>query len=112
MIVDDDKEAKNNDNIIDVKPKNEQIKNSADEKIYVSPPEDYVDVGKSLNAMIREISSGSEDEVSYIKTTPSHPRDETIRLRQKLNKEDKKKRKKGKLLLLVITMVKTMTLIS
>ena len=37
MIVDDDKEAKNNDNIIDVKPKNEQIKNSADEKIYVSP---------------------------------------------------------------------------
>ena len=81
-------------------------------KKFMSPPEDYVDVGKSLNAMIREISSGSEDEVSYIKTTPSHPRDETIRLRQKLNKEDKKKRKKGKLLLLVITMVKTMTLIS
>ena len=81
MIADDDKEGKHNDNIIDVKPKNEQIKNSAHEKNHVSPHDDYVDVGKSLNATIREISSGSEDEVSYIKTTPSNPRDETIRLR-------------------------------
>ena len=34
---DDDKEVKHNDNIIDVKPKNEQIKTSVDEKIHVSP---------------------------------------------------------------------------
>ena len=64
MIVDDDKEVKHNDNIIDVKPKNEQIKTSVDEKIHVSPPEDYIDVEKSLNTTVIEISSGSEDEVS------------------------------------------------
>ena len=91
MIVDDDKEAKNNDNIIDIKPKNEQIKNSVDEKIHESAPEDYIDVEKSLNTMIIEVFSGSEDEVSCIKTTPSHPRN---RLRQKLNKEDEKKKLK------------------
>ena len=38
MIVDDDKKAKNNDNVIDVKPENEQIKNSVDEKICICPP--------------------------------------------------------------------------
>ena len=38
MIVGDDKKAKNNDNVIDVKPENEQIKNSVDEKIRISPP--------------------------------------------------------------------------
>ena len=91
MIVDDDKEAKNNDNIIDIKPKNEQIKNSVEEKIHESAPEDYIDVEKSLNTMIIEVFSGSENEVSYIKTTPSHPRN---RLRQKFNKEDEKKKEK------------------
>ena len=38
MIVDHDKKAKNNDNAIDVKPENEQIKNSVDEKICICPP--------------------------------------------------------------------------
>ena len=75
MIVDDDKKAKNNDNVIDVKPQNEQIKNSINEKIGISPPKDYIDVEKSLNTTVIEISSSSEDEGSYIKTTPSHPRD-------------------------------------
>ena len=74
MIVDDDKKAKNNDNVIDVKPENEQIKNSVDEKICISLPEDYSDVEKSLNTTVIEISSSSEDEVNYTKTTPSHPR--------------------------------------
>ena len=46
-------------------------------------------VKKSSNLTVIEISSSSE--VSYIKTTPSHPRD---RLRQKLNKEDEKKKEK------------------
>ena len=41
--------------------------------------------------MIIKVFSDSEDEVSYIKTTPSHPRN---RLRQKLNKEDEKKKEK------------------
>ena len=108
MIVDDDKKAKNNDNVIDVKPENEQIKNSVDEKIRICPPEDYIDVEKSSNTRVIEISSSSEMEVSYIKTTPSHPRD---RLRRKLNKEDERKRKKRMLPLLVITMMKTTTLI-
>ena len=89
MIVFDDKKAKNNDNVIDVKPENEQIKNSVDKKIRISPPEDYINVKKSLNTTVIEISSSSEDEVSYIKTTPSHPRE---RLRRKLNKEDEKKK--------------------
>ena len=75
MIVDDDKKAKNNDNVIDVKPENEQIKNSIDEQIRIYPPKDYIDVEKSLNTRVKEISSSSEMEVSYIKTTPSHPRD-------------------------------------
>ena len=69
MIVDDDKEVKHNDNIIDVKPKNEQIKTSVDEKIHVARPEDYINVEKSLNTTVIEISSGSEDEVSY---NPGH----------------------------------------
>ena len=75
MIVDDDKKAKNNDNVIDVKPQNEQIKNSINEKIAISPPKDNIDIEKSLNTTVIEISSSSEDEGSYIKTTPSHPRD-------------------------------------
>ena len=67
--------------VIDVKPKNEQIKREVgsddDEKtkkIYISPPEDYIDIEKSLNATVIEISPGSEDEVSYVKRTPSHLR--------------------------------------
>ena len=85
------KKQKNNDNVIDVKPENEQIKNNVDKKIRISPPKDYIDVEKSLNTTVIKVSSSSEDEVSYIKTTPSHPRDS---LRRKLNKEDKKKKEK------------------
>ena len=40
MIVFDDKKAKNNDNVIDVKPENEQIKNSVNDKTCISPPKD------------------------------------------------------------------------
>ena len=45
-----------------------------------------VDINKSLNTTVMEISSDSENEVSYIKTTPSHPID---RLTQKLNNKGK-----------------------
>ena len=45
----------------------------------------YFDIEKSLNMTVIEISSDSEIKVSYIKTTPSHPRD---RLRQKLNNKE------------------------
>ena len=89
------KKAKNNDNVIDVKPENEQIKNSINEKIRISSPKDYIDVKKSLNTSVIEISSSSEDEVRYIKTTPSHPRDKR---RQKLNKDDEKKKEKGEVI--------------
>ena len=69
--------------VIDAKLKNEQIKRKEDsdedddetKKIYISPSEDYADIEKSLNTMVIEISSDSENEVSYIKKTPSHPRD-------------------------------------
>ena len=58
----------------------------SDNKIQISPLEDYNDIKKLLNTTVIEISSDSEDdEVTYIKTTPSHPRD---RLRRKLNKKD------------------------
>ena len=40
MIVDDDEKVKNNDNVIDVKPENEQVKNSVNEKTRISPPKD------------------------------------------------------------------------
>ena len=92
--------SENNDDfmVIDVKPKNEQIKREVvsddddkTKKFHISPPEDYIHIEKSLNTMIIEISSGSEDEVTYVKTTPSHLRG---RLRRKLNKEDKKKKEK------------------
>ena len=80
--------------VIDVKLKNEQIKRKEDsdddddetKKIYISPSEDYADIEKSLNTMVIEISSDSENEVSYIKKTPSHPRD---RLRWKLNNKER-----------------------
>ena len=62
--------------------------------MYVSQ-KDYIDVEKSLNTNVIEISSSSEGESSYIKTTPSHPRD---RIRQKLSKEDEKKKKKGEVI--------------
>ena len=52
MIVNDGKKVKNNDNVIDVKPENEQIKNSVDKKIRISPPEDYINVKKSLNTTV------------------------------------------------------------
>ena len=55
-------------------------------KIHISPPEDYVDIEKSLNATVIETSSDSEDEVTYTKTTPSHPRD---RLRRIIKEEEK-----------------------
>ena len=68
-IFDDDKEVKHNDNIIDVKPKNEQIKTSVDEKIHVSPSRRLHRRKKSLNTTVIEISPGSEDEVIY---NPGH----------------------------------------
>ena len=55
-------------------------------KIRISHLEDYVDIQKSLNTTVIEISSDSEDEVSYTKTTPSNWRD---RLRQKIKEEEK-----------------------
>ena len=54
-----------------------------------------MDLEKSLNTTVIEISSSSEDEVSYIKTTLSHSRD---RVRQKLNKENKEKKEKGEVI--------------
>ena len=91
MFVDEPKND-NDSMVIDVKLKNEQIKLKVDSddddhetrKIHISPTEGYVDIEKSLNITVIEISSDSENEVSYIKTTPSHPRD---RLRQLNNKE-------------------------
>ena len=90
LYIDDDLESfmfvsePKNDNdsvVIDVKLKTEQIKRKVDsnddddetKKIHIFPSEDYVDIEKSLNTTVIEISSGSENEVSYIKTTPSHP---------------------------------------
>ena len=76
-------EQSKNEEVIDVKPSKIEI---SDNKIQISPPEDYNDIKKLLNTTVIEISSDSEDdEVTYIKTTPSHPRD---RLRRKLNKKD------------------------
>ena len=65
--------SENNDDfmVIDVKPKNEQIKREVvsddddkTKKFHISPLEDYIHIEKSLNTMIIEISSGSEDEVT------------------------------------------------
>ena len=98
MIADNDRKAKTTttttkkNNLIDVNPENEQTKNSVNGKFRISPAEHYyIDVKNSLSTTLIEISSSSEDEVSYIKKTPSHPRN---RLRRKLNKEEKKKNRK------------------
>ena len=92
-IADYDSESNNDSMVIDVKPKNEQVKRKVDsdvedetKKIHISPPEDYVAIEKSLNTTVIEISSDSEDEVTYTKTTPSHPRD---RLRWKIKEKEK-----------------------
>ena len=61
-------------------PENNEVIDVNDDKIQISPPVDYTDIKKSLNTTVIKISSGSEDEITYVKTTPSHPRD---RLRQK-----------------------------
>ena len=92
MFADYDSENNSDSMVIDVKPKNEQVKRKVDsdvedetKKIHISPPEDYVDIEK-LNRTVIEISSDSEDEVTYTKTTPSHPRD---RLTVKIKEQEK-----------------------
>ena len=81
MLADYDSENNSDSIVIDVKPKNEQVKRKVDSDV---EDEDYVDIEKSLNTTIIEISSDSEGEVTYTKTTPSHPRD---RLKQKIKEE-------------------------
>ena len=93
MFAAEDSENNNDDSIVmDIKPKNEQVKRKVGDSddddddddddyetkiIHISPPESYVDIEKSLNATVVEISSDSEDEVTYTKTTPYHPRDKS-----------------------------------
>ena len=81
MLADYDSENNSDSIVIDVKPKNEQVKRKVDSDV---EDEDYVDIEKSLNTTIIEISSDSEGEVTYTKTTPSHPRD---KLKQKIKEE-------------------------
>ena len=92
MFADCDSENNSDSMVIDVKPKNKQVKRKVDsdvedetKKIHISPPEDYVDIEK-LNRTVIEISSDSEDEVTYTKTTTSHPRD---RLTVKIKEQEK-----------------------
>ena len=90
MFAAEDSENNNDDSIVmDINPKNEQVKRKVGDSdddddddyetkiIHISPPESYVDIEKSLNATVVEISSDSEDEVTYTKTTPYHPRDKS-----------------------------------
>ena len=63
-------------------PEINEVINVNDDKIQISPPVDYTDIKKSLNTTnkkkyhhVIKISSASEDEITYVKSTPSHPRD-------------------------------------
>ena len=62
--------------------------------VYLLPK--ITSTSKIINATVIEISSSSEDEVNYIKTTPSYPRD---RLRRKLIKEGEKDKEKGEVII-------------
>ena len=55
-----------------------------EDKIEIDALEDYVNISKSLDTSVIEISSDEEEEPMYITTTPSHPSD---RLKRKLKSD-------------------------